>query len=198
MAGTVTCSVDGCDRPVSARGWCARHYGRWYKHGDVLADKPIRVWTRSFEERLWRGVDKNGPISDYRPDLGSCWIWKGRLKTTGYGRVWTEGRRSVPAHVAIYKLLVGPIPDGLFLDHLCRVRACVNPDHLEPVTNRENLLRGNTFVARNVAVTHCPQGHPYAGDNLYVRPNGKRHCRACHKAEQHERYHRLKAKMPTL
>lgn len=82
------------------------------------------------------------------PESG-CWIWTGELNRNGYGRVWRLGRR-VMAHRAMYELLVGPIPEGLVLDHLCRVRCCVNPKHLEPVTVRENTIRGEAALFRRI------------------------------------------------
>lgn len=94
-------------------------------------------------------------------------------------------------HVATYEEWVGPVASGLTIDHLCRVRDCCNPEHLEPVTHRENLLRGDTVSARNVAKTHCPQGHPYSGENLILRhyPNRVgRVCRACRDQRNHARY----------
>lgn len=108
---------------------------------------------------------------------GSCWIWIGAINPTGYGAVWMDGhaRRS---HRVVYELLVGPIPEGLDLDHLCRVRSCCNPDHLEPVTRRENLLRGNPDVQRALA-THCARGHEFNASNTYVTPTGGRRCRTC-------------------
>ncbi len=83
------------------------------------------------------------------------------------------------AHRVSYELFVDAIPDGLTLDHLCRVRHCVNPSHLEPVTMRENLMRGDTAAAKNAAKESCPQGHPYSGDNLRITPKGYRVCRTC-------------------
>ena len=85
------------------------------------------------------------------------------------------------AHRMIYELLVGPIPDGLEIDHLCRNRGCVNPGHMEPVTHRENLMRGDTVAAANPAKTHCIRGHPYDDENTY-RYGSHRYCRACNKA----------------
>ena len=101
----------------------------------------------------------------------------------GYGQFW-DGTRLVRAHRFAYEQIVGPIPDGLQLDHLCRVRSCVNPAHLEPVTCQVNLLRGTGASARNAIKTHCPQGHAYGDFNTYIRPEGWRRCRECHRAEE--------------
>jgi len=111
----------------------------------------------------------------------------------GYAKISTGqvDRRPKPklAHVASYELLVGPVPGGRQLDHLCRNKMCINPDHLEPVTPRENVLRGETIVAANVQKTHCHQGHPLSGANLYVAAAdpSRRHCRAC-RAERTRQY----------
>ena len=102
-----------------------------------------------------------------------CWIWQATTTPNGYGQFRVDGRM-VYAHRFAYELLVGPIPEGLELDHLCRVRNCVNPAHMEPVTHAENMRRG-----AHALKTHCPREHPYAGGNLYVAPDGKRRCRAC-------------------
>lgn len=110
-------------------------------------------------------------------DKGTCWKWTSSLMH-GYGRFRLAGVK-IRAHRFAYVTSVGPIPDGLVLDHLCRTRSCVNPAHLEPVTIGENVMRGQTIGARNAVKTHCPAGHPYVGDNLYVMPSGKRVCRQC-------------------
>lgn len=109
-----------------------------------------------------------------------CWLWIAALNRNGYGLA-RFGRVRV-AHRVTYELLVGPIPGGLDLDHLCRVRNCVNPSHLEPVTRRENLRRGEHNYRD---ATHCQQGHPYAGDNLRISPADgglARICRECARA----------------
>jgi hypothetical protein len=116
-----------------------------------------------------------------RQDDG-CWIWTAETGRDGYGRTKADGRR-VMAHRLVYTLLAGPIPAGLQLDHLCRVRSCVNPAHLEPVTSRENTLRSEGPAAKNHDKDECLNGHPFDSINTYVRPDGKgRHCKACHRA----------------
>ena len=113
---------------------------------------------------------------------GGCWLWTGHVSSTGYGRMYYNGGAS-NAHVASYELLAGVIEDGLEIDHLCRVRCCVNPDHLEPVTHWENVDRGLAGTK-----THCIHGHEFTDENTYLRPdNGKRQCRACTR-ERHARY----------
>lgn len=127
-----TCSIDGCDKPAkyARTGWCNTHYERHRVHGST--DDP----TPTPEERFWSCVDKDGP--------GGCWIWTGALTGAGYGQFGGGGKKSY-THRWAYQAHVGPIPDGLELDHLCRVRACCNPDHLEPVTHEENTRRAVPF-----------------------------------------------------
>ena len=134
--------------------------------------------------RFWRKVDKNGPMPEHRPELGPCWLWIAGLQTDGYGifRIKKPKWRWAVAHRWSYENFRGAIPFGLTLDHLCRVRLCVNPQHLEPVTNRENILRGIGVTAKNARKTHCKRGHSFDEENIYHRPgkNG-RACRMCRK-----------------
>ena len=125
------------------------------------------------------------------PNTG-CWLWVGTTSPNGYGRFWSKGRLAY-AHRHAYERWVGPIPDGLQLDHLCRVRCCVNPGHLEAVTCRENLLRGETFQAANAAKTHCIRGHEFTPENTHVRKGGGRDCRTCRAAADCARYRARKA-----
>jgi len=110
-----------------------------------------------------------------------CWTWLGARQSAGYGLVHFNGVQT-GAHRVAYEIARGKIPEGLVLDHLCRNPSCVNPDHLEPVTQRENLMRGDTIPAAHARKTHCPNGHPYSGDNLGVAKRGSRFCRICHAA----------------
>ncbi|CAE6713637.1 hypothetical protein R75461_01178 [Paraburkholderia nemoris] len=117
------------------------------------------------------------------PECG-CWIWIGALfENSGYARVKRDGKDQV-AHRAIYEEIAGPVEPELELDHLCRVRCCVNPSHVEPVTGRVNVLRGETIVRENWRKTHCHKGHPLFGENLFVRRDGRRRCRTCERATQ--------------
>lgn len=140
---------------------------------------------RTPEERFWAKVDREGPAPDAAPHLGPCWIWTGGLVGGGYGQFGVTGQWHKRAHRYAYELVVGPIPDGLVLDHLCRVRCCVNPAHLEPVTQRENLMRG--LGSWNAGKTHCKRGHEFTPENTYVAPHGKRTCRTCRNVRQRSR-----------
>lgn len=106
-----------------------------------------------------------------------CWVPRRAPTQTGYVMVWDHGRFRL-THRVMYESMVGPIPDGLTLDHLCRNRACCNPDHLEPTTMRENTLRGDAVSAINARKTHCIRGHAFDSVNTYEW-RGHRHCRAC-------------------
>lgn len=173
-----TCSIDGCEKPVNGRGWCKMHYTRWLR--GTAVERP----SLTVEQRFWQGVRK----SDY------CWEWSGARSSGGYGRVPSGGRDALYAHRFAYELLVGPIPEGLQIDHLCRNRACCNPIHLEPVTPAENVRRGAAGRLR-VPTTHCPHGHPMTESNVYLSKHGgytSRICRVCH-LEVMKRQRRRKA-----
>lgn len=135
--------------------------------------------------RIWAKVDKNGSVPEYNPELGRCWLWTGHIakgERRGYGFYGITGNYKLPAHRVIYELTKGRVDSSLEMDHLCRVRHCVNPDHLEPVTNRENQRRGFSWAGINARTTHCPAGHEYTYDNTYVWKSGMRRCRECNNA----------------
>ncbi len=134
-------------------------------------------WTKPIppEVRFWLMVDKREPTD--------CWPWLGSKTGYGYGSFRTGSskdgsRRHVMAHRFAYESLRGPIPESLQIDHLCRNRGCQNPAHMEPVTQRENILRGEGLTANEARRTHCPKGHPLSGSNLYRTKLGRR-CRMC-------------------
>lgn len=167
------CKAPGCERLARTHGFCKLHFRRWKRTGDPLR---AAIIVNDDEARFWSKVDRDGPL---HPMLGSCWAWKGSLFSgNGYAQ-FSVNRVPKGGHRVAYELLRGPIPVGLQLDHLCRNRSCVNPDHLEAVTGRTNTLRGETITAANLAKTHCPRGHPYEGANLGTTPFGGRYCRAC-------------------
>lgn len=182
---TPTCSIVDCDRPVHGRGWCKRHNQVARRHnGDPLGAR--RYVTGTVEERWWAYVDKTD----------THWLWTGATTEAGdrptphvYGVLSVDGtpRR---AHRIGWELLVGPIPDGLQIDHVCRETLCVRPHpaHLEPVTNRENTIRGEAPEQNRqwrLALTHCKRGHAFA-DHAYH--NGKqRVCRPCQRIRAAER-----------
>jgi hypothetical protein len=139
------CSVEGCGRPHFARGWCRPHYYRVRRTG--------RAVPPTDAERFWAKVDKKGPPSKERPDLGPCWLWTGARGQGGYGSTGKGG-----AHRKAYRLTKGPIPPDFQIDHLCYVRNCVNPAHLEAVTRLENIRRTRRRVI-------CPR----CGDRLTTK-----------------------------
>lgn len=187
------CSVEGCETVGRlARTYCLTHYARWRKYGTTADPTPPTL-----EERWWAKVDKNGPVPERRPDLGPCWVWTGYISEYGYGRFSTElpgvdGKRKRKKHLAHrwgYQTFVGPFPDHLEVDHLCRNRACVNFErHLEPVTHAENMLRGDTVGGLNARKTHCKRGHEFNDENTLIGSgDGKRYCRLCRWEADHDR-----------
>lgn len=118
-----------------------------------------------------------------------CVLWVGAIQSNGYGHFRID-KSFVKAHRFAYETFRGPIPSGLCIDHLCRVRRCVNPNHLEAVTHKVNTLRGDTVTAKNAQKTRCNYGHEYTAENTIVRSDGGRRCRACN-ISYHREYNKM-------
>lgn len=128
-------------------------------------------------QKAWEKISTVCFISD----LGSCWVWTGKTNRNGYGVV-RVGKLMFMVHRVLYQqTLRVTLDEGLVLDHKCRNRLCCNPWHLEPVSVRENTLRGEGPTAQNARKTHCPRNHEYTPENTYIRPCGRRRCKACGK-----------------
>lgn len=172
----------------------------WFRNGERPGAHPashstdsdtVRQTARRTPQQRHKG-DLAARLEQYsvpEPNTG-CLLWAGGLIPAGYGMIKVAGRGQM-AHRVSYELNVGPIPEGLVLDHLCRVRSCIEPRHLEPVTNAENLRRGtpNRSLANSMK-TRCLRGHDLEGANLYRSPDGHRHCRVCTSAAQRRHYER--------
>ncbi len=164
------CSIHGCTQVRKTRGMCHNHYQVAWYHGThtkapVSSSRPLTPVIERFLDKIC--------IQD------TCWLWTGAPNAAGYAMLYmspTNKPRVDYAHRFSYRLFIGPIPVGLDLDHLCRVRHCVNPDHLEPVTRKENIHRG----LRGVLKTHCIRGHAFDEENTVLTSQG-RQCRVCNK-----------------
>lgn len=161
-------------RPYSVIGYCRCMHKR-------TAEELLEHIARTV-------VETPGPLDT------PCEVWPLGQLTGGYGGVKYEGK-DYRVHRVRWELTYGSVSSGMHLDHLCRVRLCAALDHLEPVTPRENILRGEGLAAQQVLRTHCPSGHPYSGDNLYVLPSRPtaRYCKACNRQQKRDRRARAKA-----
>lgn len=163
----LTCSVESCYSPVASKGLCCAHYKRLAKYGDPEG-RPQRQ-------------DRDSCFDSYcMATAEGCVQWISTVQSAGYGKFGSGGKgRSVLAHRYAYERAYGPIPEGLVIDHLCRNRLCVNPEHLEAVTNEENLRRGLGYGLRNGMRNSCIHGHEYTPENTYAAPDGGVRCREC-------------------
>lgn len=125
-------------------------------------------WYNQYMDRFLSHVNKTD----------SCWLWTASKDSRGYGYFYS-GNKNVKAHRASYQFFVGEIPANMVIDHLCKNPSCVNPKHIEAVTQAENLYRGDTLAAINRAKTHCKNGHEFTQANTITRKNGTRNCRTC-------------------
>lgn len=173
-------------RPARQCKTCIRKTRRDAKRADIISahpngPDPELVWSDILPVDVWKRI---------QVDANGCWIWTGSKGRQGYGRT-THGDGSTKytgTHRLTYMRIVGAVPEGLELDHLCRVRSCCNPEHLEPVTHRENMLRGETVFAFNAKKTHCRHGHELSGDNLMPTTRNERACRTCVTSRRKARY----------
>lgn len=168
---------------------CEMHSDRMKRNGTTDLAEP-----KTSVERFWANIDR-------QPD--GCWEWVGPMYGNGYGQMWVK-HESYLAHRFAYELLVGPVPDGMDLDHLChgaddlcpggwacRHRRCVRPAHLEPVTRQVNIARG---LSANGGKTHCKRGHEFTEENTKITSMGGRACRACALVYNRERMRKQRAK----
>lgn len=198
----MNCAIEGCAKVHEARGWCSTHYQHWRKTGSpvVVPHTPsacsqenceararTRGLCRMHYARLCRtGRPEGAPrltlkqrlLQKTLVDEHGCWIWTSTTGLNGYGQIHV-GNRMNYAHRVSYEVHVGPIPSGLQIDHLCRVRNCINPMHLEPVTGTENVRRAFRDHDR------CPKGHD-VGPMPVTGPRPR--CRPCKQAADHARY----------
>lgn len=170
-----TCSIDGCDAPHDSHGMCGKHAQRVRRYGDPHATKHIRG-------------DDLARFAQY-VDVGDCWEWTGTREEGGYGR-FSERGVLIGAHRWVWEELVGPIPEDMTIDHMCRNPPCVNPDHLRLMPLADNVLIGYGPPAQNARKTHCKRGHEFTPENTRIRSGGRRECRTCMRVQLREQKRR--------
>ena len=170
----------------------------------MRAAKPIPLpLDAETHARFWANVDKNGPVCSFYPELGECWLWTGRVgKTDRYGKFAMKAsdgrRRTYQAHRVSHAIERGVLALELKDHHLCEVRRCVRPSHLQEVTDRVNILRGRGPSAINIRKSHCPRGHALSGSNLRIAKDGSRRCRECDRLFDAKRVHKPKPRNALL
>lgn len=166
----------------------------------VFSAKPVHSGSNLIQDTIKQNVSNimnskqlsNFVIKIKVDELTGCWLWQAQLSYEGYAK-FQIGRKNALAHRVAYEYWVGKIPKGLEIDHLCRTRNCVNPQHLEAVDHDENRRRG-TSNNQYKNTSHCIYGHPFSGKNLYIQPNGERRCRICRRRTSSEYLQRIKEK----
>lgn len=188
-----SCLVPKCPYPYHCKGYCQPHYMRVWRYDDPQAWRPIRPRVYATEDNFWARVDKNGPSIKTRPDLGPCWLWTGRLEIGGYGLFGYRNGVAQRVHRTAWEQANGhPVPADKELDHLCHTfdldcrggtgdlhRRCLNPRHLEPVTHRENTMRGVTGRMET-----CSAGHPLVVVGYSRNGHPRRDCLECRTARR--------------
>lgn len=177
---TPQCKVPGCTKEAGTRGLCTMHYSRNRREALGVA-RPER----------YQVVDPLAKILS-NIDVGFCWEWNRKLNNRGYG-VTNVNKKRWYVHRLMWTLMVGPIPDGMEIDHMCRNRACCNPEHLDLVTGQVNTLRGVSPASSHAKRDECSYGHEYTAETMHV-VRGARRCRICERRRDKERYERKKAR----
>lgn len=172
-----------------AKAFCSRNCSvKWNaknprSHGMVIPGKPIGK-HRNTDQELRRRI-----LNSVEPCPSSwCWIWMQALDISGYGVAW-DGQKNHKAHRLAYEVFRGSIPENMQLDHVCQLRSCANPWHMEPVTPAVNTMRSNGPAAINARKTHCKRGHEFTKSNTHIDRKGKRVCRSCYKIKRQNRAH---------
>lgn len=177
------CLIDDCFNKKYVKGLCLKHYTQLHRNNHV----GLKLGT--VEERF---LNRFCILPEYRYKDSYCWVWNHSKLNNGYGIISLNGKR-ILAHRYSYEYFKNKLPKfvnkGLEIDHLCHNRLCVNPDHLELVEHKINVLRGNAkYNNYQKTKTHCPKGHVYDENNTWVNKLGHRFCRECHKIRESKRY----------